>query len=387
MSSGLTSRPARILIVDDEPHVREIVRRSMELKGCTCETAGNTDAAWAYLQSREVDLLTLDITMPGETGIAFLPRVRLAFPEVAVIMLTAVREAATVIQALTYEASAFLTKPIDTDELLFHVTRALERRELLRERRLYTSQLEKRVRQQTETIRQAHEETIHRLVMASMYRDEETGSHIKRVGLTSAQLAEAVGWSNEAVDQLRLAAPMHDVGKIGIPDRILQKPGRLTYKEFEIMKSHTVIGASVLAGSESPMLQMAGEIALSHHERWDGTGYPYGNAGTDVPESGRIVAIADVYDALTHDRVYRHALPEAVVLQMMQADSGTHFEPRILDYFMDILPEVRAVSERYPDEQVADDLRQAGALAPQQSLVTNLLTGRTPQQMLASIGK
>lgn len=381
MSAGLTSRPARILIVDDEPHVREIIRRSLERKGFSCETAGDTEAAWAHLESCEVDLLTLDVTMPGETGIAFLPRVRLAFPEVAVIMLTAVREAATVIQALTHEASAFLTKPIDSDELLFHVTRGLERRELLRERRLYTSLLEKRVSEQTESIRHAHEETIHRLVMASMYRDEETGSHIKRVGFTSARLAEAVGWPMDRVGQLRLAAPMHDVGKIGIPDRILQKPGKLTREEFEIMKSHTVIGARVLAGSESPMLQMASEIALSHHERWDGTGYPNATAGKDLPEAGRIVAIADVYDALTHDRVYRKALSQASVLQMMQADRGTHFDPGILDCFMEIVPEVRAISQQYPDEEVGDYLQPVGALIPQQSLGTNLLPGNTVQRI------
>ncbi len=352
MFVGLSSPRANILIVDDEPHVREFIRRSLHRMGFSCATVNDPDAAWAQLQTHDVDLLTLDVTMPGETGIHFLKRVRTAFPEIAVIMLTAVREADTIIQALTYEASAFLIKPIEADELLFQVTRALERRELLRERRLYTSNLETRVHQQTDTIQRAHEETIHRLVMASMYRDEETGSHIKRVGLTSALLALAVGWSAERVEQLRLAAPMHDVGKIGIPDRILQKPGKLTDEEFEIMKSHTLIGAQVLLGSESPMLQLASEIALSHHERWNGHGYPNGLSGEDTPEAGRIVAIADVYDALTHDRVYRAAIQETKVLQMMLSDRGKHFDPQLLDIFMDVLPAVRIISDQNPDEAI-----------------------------------
>lgn len=359
MCTGLNSTSGRILIVDDEAHVREVVRRSLRREGYSCETANDTDAAWAHLQTQDVDLLTLDVTMPGETGIKFLSRVRAAFPELAVIMLTGVRDTDTVIQAITHDVSAFLTKPVDAKELVFHVTRGLERCELLRERQLHTDQLESRVREQTATIRHAYEDTIHRLVKASMYRDEETGAHIKRVGLTSARLAESIGWSAERVDQIRLAAPMHDVGKIGIPDRVLQKPGRLTPEELAIMKSHAVIGACVLAGSESPMLQMACEIALSHHERWDGSGYPTGLVGEDTPQAGRIVAIADVYDALTHDRVYRPAIEEPRVLAMMQADRGTHFDPQLLDLFMAILPDVRSIAEQNPDGIEAVDRKRS----------------------------
>jgi putative two-component system response regulator len=148
---------------------------------------------------------------------------------------------------------------------------------------------------------------------------------------------------------------MHDVGKIGIPDAILQKPGKLTHDEFEIMKSHAVIGAELLEGSESPMLETAQDIALHHHERWDGRGYPHGLAAMEITESSRIVAIVDVYDALTHDRVYRPALPEEKALAMMRADRGRHFDPHLLDLFFEVLPEIRAIAGLYPDEESEGD--------------------------------
>ena len=360
MSDNLTTQPANILIVDDEPHVREIVRRALQQQGLSCEVARNGNEAWLYLQSHNLDLITLDVTMPDESGLELLQRIHVEFPDVAVIMLTAVGGADVAIQALTHGACGFLTKPVDQDELVFHVKRGLERRGLVLERRRYTCQLEERVRQQTETIRRAHEETIHRLVVASMYRDEETGAHVKRVGLFSEILAKAAGWPVAETDRIRMAAPMHDVGKIGIPDVILQKPGKLTDKEFEIMKTHTTIGAKMLAGSDSPMLQMAQEITLSHHERWDGTGYPQGIQGAAIPESGRIVAIVDVYDALSHDRVYRPAMPEERVLSILEHGRGTHFDAELLDKFFDLLPEARRISEQNPDE-ISDPCDSAAA--------------------------
>ena len=166
-----------------------------------------------------------------------------------------------------------------------------EHQALIAAKREYTERLEERVREQTVVIRRAQEETIHRLISASLWRDEETGMHIRRTGLFSEALAKAAGWSVADVDRIRMAAPMHDVGKIGIPDAVLRKPGKLTAEEFEIMKSHTVIGAKMLDGSDEPMLLMAKEIALNHHERWDGKGYPNGLAGDAIPESARILAI------------------------------------------------------------------------------------------------
>ena len=210
--------------------------------------------------------------------------------------------------------------------------------------------LEEKVREQTVDIRHANEEVIDRLVAAAQWSDEETGMHIRRTGLLSEVLARAAGWFGDDVAAIRQAAPMHDIGKIGIPDAILQKPGKLTPEEFAVMKTHTRIGADILSGSQAPMLQMARDIALSHHERWDGKGYPRGLAGKAIPECARIVAIVDVYDALMHDRVYRPALPEAEVLTIMQHGAGTHFDPLLMTFFFLHLSEIRRIAQAHPDD-------------------------------------
>jgi len=219
------------------------------------------------------------------------------------------------------------------------------------DRRVY---LENKVRERTEDVRRAQEEIIYRLASASQWRDEETGMHIRRTGLFSESLARAAGWPAAATEAIRQAAPMHDVGKIGIPDAILQKPGKLTPEEFEVMKTHTTIGAKMLADSDVPMLQMARKIAQNHHERWDGTGYPGGLAGQEIPESARILAIVDVYDALTHDRVYRPAMSEDDVLMLMRKNAGSHFDPRLLSLFFEHLSEIRHIASAHPDELLKD---------------------------------
>jgi CHASE1-domain containing sensor protein len=210
--------------------------------------------------------------------------------------------------------------------------------------------LEEKVREQTADIRRANEEVIDRLVSAAQWSDEETGMHIRRTGLLSEVLARAAGWFGDDVEALRQAAPMHDIGKIGIPDAILQKPGKLTPDEFAVMKTHTRIGADILSGSKALMLQMAREIALNHHERWDGKGYPRGLTGKTIPECARIVAIVDVYDALSHDRVYRPALPESEVLTIMQQGAGTHFDPLLMTFFFLHLAEIRRIAQEHPDD-------------------------------------
>ncbi len=210
--------------------------------------------------------------------------------------------------------------------------------------------LEDKVREQTADVRSAQEEVLCRLASASQWRDEETGMHIRRTGLLSQALARAANWFGDDLDTIRQAAPMHDIGKIGIPDAILQKPGKLSADEYEIMKTHTRIGAEILAGSKVPMLQMAREIALNHHERWDGKGYPRGLAGKDIPESARIVSIVDVYDALTHDRVNRPALPDSEAMAIMHDGAGTQFDPELLAHFMRCLPEMQAIAQWHPDQ-------------------------------------
>jgi len=227
--------------------------------------------------------------------------------------------------------------------LSFYLTSSIDR----------TERLEAKVHEQTEDIRQAQEEVICRLVSASTWSDEETGMHIRRTGLLSQALARATGWYGADVDAIRQAAPMHDIGKIGIPDAVLKKAGKLTPEEFEVMKTHTRIGGDILAGSRVPMLQMAREIALNHHERWDGQGYPRGLAGKTIPESARIVAIVDMYDALTHDRVYRTAMKEEEVLVLMRQESGKQFDPQLLADFFRHLPEMREILKRHADRRPA----------------------------------
>jgi HD-GYP domain-containing protein (c-di-GMP phosphodiesterase class II)/CHASE1-domain containing sensor protein len=231
-------------------------------------------------------------------------------------------------------------------------TERIER--LVTERTLDLRKKDDLLRQAVETraraIRAAHEETIYRLVAASMCRDEETGMHVKRTGLLSEALALAAGWSESDAEILRLAAPMHDVGKIGIPDAILQKPGRLTAEEYEVMKTHSQIGAGMLEGSQSEILAMARDIALCHHERWDGTGYPLGVAGMVIPEPARIVSIIDVFDAMSHDRVYRPALPEEEVSKIMMQGAGEHFDPVLLSVFLAHYETMLNINREYPDE-------------------------------------
>jgi CHASE1-domain containing sensor protein len=259
--------------------------------------------------------------------------------------------------------------------LRLNIDRRAHAERLLAEKRRYAQEWEEKVHEQTLDIRRAEEEVIYRLVSASQWRDEETGTHIRRSGLFSEALAKAAGWGTAEAEVLRQAAPMHDVGKIGIPDAILRKPGKLTPEEFEVMKTHTVIGALILEGSSVPLLQMAREIALNHHERWDGDGYPAGLAGQNIPESARIVAIADVYDALTHDRVYRPALPRDEALTIMQQGMGTHFDPRLLAHFLAILPEIDRIARQYPDKSLGvKPARQPFApLWPDQSPVDSVL--------------
>lgn len=341
--------PGRVLVVDDEPCVRELVARWLTDAGYCCVEAGNAQAAWECLAARDVHLVTLDIRMTGGSGIDLLHRIAGAYPDTPVVMVSAVEDAEAAIETLTFGACAYLIKPIQREQLIFHARRALEHRQSVVDGRQHLEDLEERVREQTLAIRHAHEETIYRLVSASMWRDEETGMHIRRTGLLSELLAKAVGWSDADAEQIRLAAPMHDVGKIGIPDAILRKAGKLSAEEMRIMKQHTLIGAKMLAGSSVPMLQMARAIALNHHERWDGEGYPAGLARQAIPESARIVAVVDVYDALTHDRVYRPALPEEKALTIMRQGAGTHFDSLLLAVFFSHLPEISRIAEENPD--------------------------------------
>lgn len=339
--------PARILAVDDEAMLAVLVSRWLSSEGHRCETASTAKEALAVLEKEPFDLLVLDIEMPGMSGLELLAEVGKRFPEMAVIMATGVDDRTIAIRCLRLGAFGYVIKPLDEDELVINVVNALERRRLMLESRDYQRRLEEEVRRQTEGIRRREEEISLRLVAAGEYRDQDTGEHIRRIGLFAEAFAKALGWDPAAAEELRLAAPMHDVGKIGIPDDILLKPGRLTEPEFEIIKEHTRIGTELLAGSGIPLLRLAQEIALTHQEKWDGSGYPQGLKGTEIPESGRMVAIVDVYDALVHDRVYRGAIPEEEALEIMKEGRGKHFDPDMFDVFLQALPELRGIRQEF----------------------------------------
>jgi putative two-component system response regulator len=370
MSALIQAPQAQVLVVDDETLVRELLASWLGRAGYQCFTAASPAEAWAMLQVQPFDLVTLDISMPGGSGLDLLDRIKSEQPDIAAIMLTAEGDTAKAIRALSAGAYGYLLKPIEKQELLIQAKNALERRNMVIEKRLYTQNLESKVREQTQTIRLAYEQTIHRLVKASLYRDEETGAHIKRTGWYSELLAASIGWDAARVDQIRLAAPMHDIGKIGIPDAVLCKPGKLSPAEYAVMQTHAEIGAKLLAGSDDPVLQMAHEIALSHHERWDGTGYPRRLQGAEIPESARIVAIVDVFDALSHDRVYRPAMSPDKVLSILQEGRGSHFDPHLLDAFFSLLPEMYAIAASISDDD-ADDQFHSNVIETKPFAVNN----------------
>ena len=221
-----------------------------------------------------------------------------------------------------------------------------------RENLLSQEVLEREVSLRTAEIRGRELEIAERLIYAAGFRDEETGAHIRRIGFYSGVMAREIGWSPLQVDDIQVAAPMHDIGKIGIPDKILKKPGRLDDEEFAIMKNHTTIGKEMLQDTEVPMLKIAAEIAGGHHEYWNGTGYPEGLKGEEIPISARIVAIVDVYDALVHSRVYKSAFEEHVALDMMRAQAGVQFDPDLFEVFVKNLEEMRAIRQRVTDSSL-----------------------------------
>jgi putative two-component system response regulator len=345
------NKDARLLVVDDESYVREVLARYVGAEGYTVDQAASGEEAWQMLAEDSFDLVITDIMMPGMSGMDLLQRIQEERANVGVIMVTAVNDRGTAIEAVDYGAYGYIMKPFNQDELAINVANALERLRLSKLREQYEEELEREVRQRTGEIRRREEEIAIRLISAAEYRDDETGSHIRRMGLCAKRMATELGWGEIRCDDLRIAGAMHDIGKIGIPDSVLLKPGKLTSAEREIIKTHTEIGARLLSGSDVPLLQVARDIALSHHERWDGTGYPRALGEKDIPETGRLVAIVDVYDALTHDRVYRPAMSEEEALEIMDEGRGSHFDPEFYDMFRDLLPQLRDIRHNVAENE------------------------------------
>ncbi len=355
---------ARILIVDDEVHIRNSLRRLVRRVGHECETAANSTDAWAKVHEQPFDLVLSDVNMPpGESGLELARRLMEQFPDIAVVMVTAIDDPGIAEVAMEHGAYGYLIKPCESNELYINIKNALRRRKLEIENRKHRERLEQDVMQRTLELSQAvtdleqkevalrssREEMIQRLAKAAEFRDNETAEHVMRMSRYCELLARKLKLTDHLCDEIRLASLMHDVGKIGIPDAILLKPGRLTKEEFDTMKTHTDIGFRILSGSHAHLLTLAGSIALTHHEKFDGSGYPRGIVGEEIPIEGRIAAVADVFDALTSKRVYKDPMPISKACDILTEGRDSHFDARIVDLFLDSMDEIMAIRERYAD--------------------------------------
>ncbi len=322
---------SRILIVDDETMILDLLENTLVSTGFECAFAENGQAALKKMEDAPFDVVVTDIDMPVMNGIELAKTVKEKY-SADVIVMTGQIQKYQYDQIITIGASDFVEKPFSTREIVMRINRVLQERALKKEAEKAHIELKK-----------SYIDSIHRLVMASEFKDEDTGDHIVRIGEYSSLMAQMLNQSKEFIDTIHYSAPMHDIGKIGIPDKILLKPGKLTSEEFETMKTHSVIGAKLLSESNSLILQMAHEIAMSHHEKFNGKGYPRGLKGEAIPLSGRIVAIADTFDALTSRRPYKDPYPPEVVYEIMKKERGEHFDPHILDLFIDHYDEFVAI--------------------------------------------
>ena len=363
----LAARPKRVLVVDDQEETAETLRRLLIGFGHEVEVARDGIEALAKLKLG-VDVVSLDAEMPGMDGFEVARRIRKdpEFGDVPIMMVTGLGSREDRLRAVEAGVNDFIAKPVEMTELSVRSASLLRMKEATDALKRHRMELEQTVASRTAELRRAldemveaqratyaaHLDTIERLVLAAEYKDRDTAAHIERIGGYCATLGKGLNLSPQEVELLRYASQMHDVGKIGIPDVILLKSGRLDEAEWKIMRQHPTIGARILHGSPSDLVQMGEIIALSHHERWDGAGYPSGTAGEAIPLVGRICAVVDVFDALTSDRPYRHALPNSVAYGMVAAERGQHFDPGVLDLFFSQREQVEEIQQEYRDRAV-----------------------------------
>lgn len=333
---------SRVLVVDDEPANLRLLTRLLALDGCEVTSTADSRDVLALATSLEPDLILLDLHMPHLDGFEVMQALAplLAPPRyLPILVLTADSSAAVKQRALRAGARDFLIKPFDTVEALLRINNLLTMRHLYVALAREQQRLEAAVQERTQALADTHLEIVERLARAAEYRDDNTGEHTRRVGQLAGRLSQRLGFDHETSGMLERAAALHDVGKVGVPDAILLKPGPLTPNEIQIIKRHTIVGAKILSGSCAPLLRMAEAIALTHHERWDGSGYPVGHRESDIPLVGRIVALADAFDAMTHDRPYQSAIPVSDALSAIQDQRGRHFDPTVVDAFTDLFHE------------------------------------------------
>ena len=341
-----------ILIAEDQEMSRLVLASHLRGWGHTViETSDGAEALDLLTRTGfNIDILITDWSMPNMDGVELARRVRemsSSSQYIYIILLTVHQEFEDRMEGFYMGGvDDYMVKPCEQAELQVRIQVASRVIQAERTQRLYSQSLERVVRQQTEAIRETQREIISRLFNALESRDHETGGHVRRIGIMSSFIGKSLGWSAQQIDAIALAAPLHDIGKIGVSDSILLKPGPLSPEEFKAIKQHTVIGARILSGSHNPVIQMAESIALYHHENWDGSGYPEGRSGEDIPIQARVVALTDVYDALLSDRIYRPAMPEETVMEMIIQERGKKFDPEICDLMLKNINEIRrAVDE------------------------------------------
>ncbi len=343
---------ANILIVDDQATNTILLERILKKAGYNnlYTTTDSREAVPMYIE-HNVDLLLLDIRMPHMDGFDVMSKLQDIFIDdyLPILVLTAELTSETRSKALGKGAKDFLTKPFDQLEILQRIQNILEVRLLYKQVKQQNQELEARVKQRTLQLENSRLEIIRRLGMAAEYKDNETGNHVLRMSKFAELLAKAAGFSDDYAEKIQYAAPMHDIGKIGIPDRVLLKPGKLDEEEWAIMQTHVDIGAKILSESDSEIMIMARNIALTHHEKWDGSGYPNGLSGENIPIEGRICALCDVFDALTSERPYKQAWSIEKAVAWIKEESGRHFDPELVGLFITILDQVLEYRQNHLD--------------------------------------
>lgn len=379
----------RILFVDDEPRVLDALRRMLHAQQDVWDLTflDRPEDAWEALTHQDFDAAVLDVKMPGMSGLELLGRLQRAEPtkDLPVVMLTGLEEHGLKRRALQLGATDLLNKPVHPADLLARLHSVLRLKSCQDALKAQNALLEQKVEQRTMELLQSRADMIWRLGKIAEQRDVDPGNHVIRVGFFSRAIAEALGMKAAPAQDLFLAAPLHDIGMIGVPDRILSKQGALSQREQAVLRQHCAIGARLLqedpklkaaftqwrapalsvdaAPLANPLLEIAAAIALAHHERWDGNGYPEELCGEQIPLPARIVAVADVFDALTSARPYRPAHSEEWALELMHEESGRHFDPAVYAAFVKALPEIRLVRQQFADpldgsQLLEDDLRE-----------------------------
>ena len=347
-----------VLIVDDEIADRRMITRILERAGYECTEAPDSSVALAFAEAQEFSLVTCDVRMPAGSGLDLVRELRERYPDIAVLMVTGMDDPATAAVAADLGAYGYVVKPFEVNEILIAAANAIRRRDLEIENRAHRKHLEQLVADRTadltvtierlsraeQALQESQEEAIQRLAFAAEFRDPTTGAHIDRMSRTCELIALKAGLGPDRAELIRIASPMHDIGKIGVPDDVLRKAGKLTPQEMDEMRKHPIIGSEILAGSDSELLMLGGLIALTHHERWDGGGYPNGLVRDQIPFEGRIVAVADVFDALTSARSYKRAFEVDHAVEIMTEQRGSHFDPDLLDIFLTVVDEVAGLA-------------------------------------------